>query len=588
MYQSSDLSLESNVIREIKPKIPDHEKDFTQAKMILKQISVESGESLYDHLAEIIQRALCDRPRNVMDNFEDFSRKIRQNRYHHVPEGEEIHEKEKNEEDFEGKLTKSRQFIEDFQKLQELRANHDTEDDDKILAEKVIHPNLMSLKSIYDLIGIGMPSRDIYLLTLSQEKFLRDKNIKSCRFWGKIYGLERNYWIFEVQLTEEAIAERLQKTSKEQISEENVESPLPASTTTLKDETSKSKNAIPPLPQSKFVPNPDTPAESLGEGVNRYLYYASNNAFGDKWHELPLATPKQILVSKQIKKALTGNLSAKVISYPKMQHDETEAHLLRALIARITASTFVAPLNYWVARKPTDISGEEAEETEEEEEEEEEEDEIENDTELFRNPKFEPPSYKDLKYLSFWVHVRPFIQKHGRIQTYKEQKIKDGEEQLEEEEELEEEIEEEEEEQNDIENVPPLLNPCTEDVISCDTTPAWTVKTIHNPNPVDAVTLMRSNLWPGAVAFARDKIADMIYVGWAQKYCARNYEPPNVPQMHDEYPLGPDILEINDPTAAEENEHRQKMAQNEKLEATSDEDDGEGEETLEETEDDEE
>lgn len=91
---------------------------------------------------------------------------------------------------------------------------------------------------------------------------------------------------------------------------------------------------------------------------------------------------------------------------------------------------------------------------------------------------------------------------------------------------------------------------------------------------------MRSNLWPGAHAFARDTVADMIYVGWGQKYCSRNYLPPSLPQMYDEYPLGPAILEINDPSVEEENEYRQKQQEpDEKVDAEKSTEDDDAEES---------
>lgn len=268
--------------------------------------------------------------------------------------------------------------------------NQDTEDYDNIIFDKISHPNLLSIKPIFDMIGIGIPQQDVYYLTLSQEIFLRDTNVVSCRFWGKVFGLKGNYWIFEVQLSEDAIASRNESALKATISTENRsssenESSLKATVLSNKDpssdsvlpettvsnvsnpdqqhasEVSPSRPEIPPLPQSTYVPTVETPSELLGEGLNRFLYYASNKPFGDTWHELPLVSPKDILVSKQIKKVLTGNLTARVMSYPKFDN-AIEGYLLRALIARITASTFVAPLNYWVTRKPKDISGEEEEE----------------------------------------------------------------------------------------------------------------------------------------------------------------------------------------------------------------------------------
>lgn len=247
--------------------------------------------------------------------------------------------------------------------------NQDTEDYDKALYDKVIHPNLALIKPVLDIIGVGLHERDAYYLSISQELFLRDTNVMSCRFWGKLFGLHQNYWVFEVELTEEAIAGRSQSMSKTTIlsdknpSSGSLPSEVPQATisniSTAQPDVQKPE--IPSLPQSTCVPTPETPSETFGEGSNRFLYYVSNKPFGNTWHELPLVTPKDICVSKKIKKALTGDLTHQVISYPTF-NTATEAHLLRALIARITASTFVAPLNYWVTRKPKDVSGEEEEE----------------------------------------------------------------------------------------------------------------------------------------------------------------------------------------------------------------------------------
>lgn len=35
----------------------------------------------YDHLVDIIKKIIVERPKNVIDYFEDFSRRIRQERY---------------------------------------------------------------------------------------------------------------------------------------------------------------------------------------------------------------------------------------------------------------------------------------------------------------------------------------------------------------------------------------------------------------------------------------------------------------------------------------------------------------------------
>lgn len=51
-----------------------------------------------------------------------------------------------------------------------------------------------------------------------------------------------------------------------------------------------------------------------------------------------------------------------------------------------------------------------------------------------------------------------------------------------------------------------------------------------------------------------------IYIGWGHKYNAYNYSPPNMPPIQDQYKIGPEIMEIRDPTVAEEEEYRKLIA----------------------------
>lgn len=51
---------------------------------------------------------------------------------------------------------------------------------------------------------------------------------------------------------------------------------------------------------------------------------------------------------------------------------------------------------------------------------------------------------------------------------------------------------------------PPLLSPLSED-ISIDGTAPWSIRLSSKLVPHAAVAVVRSNLWPGAYAFAKDK-----------------------------------------------------------------------------------
>jgi radial spoke head protein 4A len=78
----------------------------------------------------------------------------------------------------------------------------------------------------------------------------------------------------------------------------------------------------------------------------------------------------------------------------------------------------------------------------------------------------------------------------------------------------EDEAEEEEEEEDGVavkmevrpEVGPPLLNPLSED-ISVEGTSPWSMRISSKLFPHYAVAVVRSNLWPGAYTFAKDKCA---------------------------------------------------------------------------------
>ena len=80
--------------------------------------------------------------------------------------------------------------------------------------------------------------------------------------------------------------------------------------------------------------------EKRGKGLNENVFWVTNNLLSE-WQRLPDVKVKDIVQARLIKKILTGNLDAPVNSYPFFSGKE-EA-LLRAQIARITASTIIVP-----------------------------------------------------------------------------------------------------------------------------------------------------------------------------------------------------------------------------------------------------
>ena len=107
-----------------------------------------------------------------------------------------------------------------------------------------------------------------------------------------------------------------------------------------------------------------------------------------------------------------------------------------------------------------------------------------------------------------------------------------------------EEEEKEEADEPQKEEGPTLLTPVSEDA-EIESMPPWTPKISSNLVPQYAVAVMRSNLWPGANAFAHERTFENLYIGYGLKYAAENYSPPQVPALQEEFPSGPEITEVS-------------------------------------------
>ena len=112
------------------------------------------------------------------------------------------------------------------------------------------------------------------------------------RFWGKLFGIQRDYWVIEGQL--DSAEEDRSHWSQER----------------------------------------------RGEGVNKLVYWVNDNLLED-WIQLPDAQPQHIKAARQIKHVVTGNLNATIDSNPPFPGKER--HFLRAQIARITHATSIIP-----------------------------------------------------------------------------------------------------------------------------------------------------------------------------------------------------------------------------------------------------
>mmetsp|Transcript_63694 Transcript_63694/g.73021 ORF Transcript_63694/g.73021 Transcript_63694/m.73021 type:complete len:468 (+) Transcript_63694:57-1460(+) len=156
--------------------------------------------------------------------------------------------------------------------------------------------------------GIGFREEVVHKLSLSLRKLLWESKAKNLRFWGKIYGINKDYYVAEGELGKVTQGSQNRET------------------------------------------------EARGTGTNKFTYWVTDNIMED-WIELPDVTPEQIRVARSIKYIFKGDLNGKVVSQPKFPGKER--HLLRAQIARITAATVLVPVDSYKPKDP--VEGEEGE-----------------------------------------------------------------------------------------------------------------------------------------------------------------------------------------------------------------------------------
>lgn len=165
-----------------------------------------------------------------------------------------------------------------------------------------IMPNVQEEARLFEWAGVSFGEEETYKLSKAMKRLATLSGASRLRFWGKILGIQRDYWIIEGVL-DSAEEDRAHWSH-----------------------------------------------EKRGEGVNKLVYWVNDNLLED-WIQLPDATPEHIKAARLIKHVCTGNLNATIDSNPPFPGKER--HFLRAQIARITHGTYIVPKDLIVIDEET-------------------------------------------------------------------------------------------------------------------------------------------------------------------------------------------------------------------------------------------
>ncbi|CAL8253754.1 unnamed protein product [Merluccius merluccius] len=485
-------------------------------KAFMLKDSTQSHLNLYDHLARLLTKVMDERPRNAVDVLEDLSFRVKR----------DLLQADSQSTLRDLTLVTASQTL--AQTQQGLFSQVDEIDPEEELVESAL-PNVNEISFYLEQAGVGLGREETQRIFLALKQLVASKSpsVQRCRLWGKILGTVSNYIVAEVEHREDEEAGDGRPEDAPEDGEVEAEAA---------DDEEKEADA---LPQSTHKPPPAAPKEANGTGVNRCAYYVCTEP-GLPWTKLPSVTPAQINAARRIRKLFTGRLDGPISSYPPFPG--VEADYLRAQIARISAGTQVSPQGYY------QFGEEDAE------------DEPEAPRDSYeQNPDFEGiPVPKMSESLANWVHHVQHILQQGRCAWVN--LAAKPEEEFDEEGEAEEKEEEPDEPEPEV--GPPLLTPLSEDeeILS---TPPWSTKMSSTLTPQYAVAVLRSNLWPGAHAYASGKIFENIYVGWGLKFAGEGHMPSLPPAPQTEYPSGPEVTEATDPSLEEEQALRAAIEQQE-------------------------
>ncbi|PAA62588.1 hypothetical protein BOX15_Mlig011913g2, partial [Macrostomum lignano] len=267
------------------------EQNFLTDKTYLLSTTNSTGINLYEHLVTCLRKILEERPRDVVDIFEDISKECKRSRL--AGDGDSLR----------GKLDRSTEIA--LAEIQKRLFNRPDGDDDEAMGEDDADPrlpNLLQLAFFFEQGGVGIDKDEIYRIWLSLKKLVDEKPIEKLRFWGKVLGTEQNYYVAEVEFREGEGEEEAEEEAEPERDDKD-------------DEEGEEEETEDDTPKPNFKPAPPVPKEEPGTGANKYAYFVCNEP-GKAWIRLPNATPAQIHVARRIKKFFTGRLDAPIVTYP--------------------------------------------------------------------------------------------------------------------------------------------------------------------------------------------------------------------------------------------------------------------------------
>ncbi|XP_011426256.3 radial spoke head protein 6 homolog A isoform X2 [Magallana gigas] len=519
-------------------ELPPEEQRCVNAKLFLMREGSEvDGQNLYNHLSTLLTKILVEKSDDALNKLEDESKDFKREKFTY---------KEPFIKDNPGRTPSEVLAHAQWQMMKTAcgdpkfipNESFDLPDEDEEDIYRLI-PNLMKQALFFEQAGVGLPREEFIRITTAMRELVEKWPIETLRFWGKILGTRKNYYVVEAEFKDGEYESDLSddEGDEDKSSNDKIEDSM-----IFDDESTTVTDEIKPF----YKPPPRIPCESMGTGLNKHVYFVCNEP-GLPWIRLPHINPAQIVAARKIRRFFTGDLGEHIVSHPPFPG--LEKNLLRAQIARISAATTVSPIGYFRF-------------DDNEEEEDAEESGSNGRNTCIIDQEFEGMPLRDLcdPTGQTWCHHMQSVLPQGRNTWFNPMEGKSGEGG----EEDSDEEERNEPDEPEPEVGPPLLTPVSEDQPVHDS-PAWIPRISSRLVPEFAVAMLQSNTWPGSWTFGaeRGRYFTSLYIGWGQKNLGGAFEPEIPPDVMEEFPSGPEITEADDPSPEEESAFKAALADKE-------------------------
>ena len=510
---------------------------YEESRKVLFQSNSE-GVSLADHLSNVILKVLETKPEDAVSSFENLSWECKEEFF--VPPSRAVADKISAQAEID--LQKGSKLAGLFAPATQAPSGEDEEAPAEANPDGCTISDIMDEMNTFINAGVGLSREEVVRVALSLKRLGGAQALKSLRFFGKILTTSGQYYVAESIWHDGAgIIEAAPDAAEAGEGDDADAGEGAADEEGAEGDAAAAANeqeAVPTAPPAIVIPT-----EDQGTGANMNTYWVCTE-LGGEWTRLPNVAPAHISAARNVRRFFTGNLEAAVLAYPPFPG--TEAHLLRANLARMAHALTLAPkgaLGY--AEDDEEQSGEPG-----------------------AMEEFAGLSGEELADLENWVHTAPLLLKQGRVSWWKPAKEPsgDGEE--------EEGGDEEEDPAWPKEEAPARLSSLASNEADA---PLWMVRS-SGLNPATQTTIIRSLRWPGAATSARSKAYANIYVGWGLPASSEPYVPQLPPPVQKETAWVESIREVAPPLASLEQELEDQERELEEKEREAAQAEGEAEE----------